>query len=353
MPEGTHIDITDEICKQVEDKVFEVLGRDNPDVESMVSNVAVNAGAGMFERFAQDKLAKVTITFVEYKFRTGPSTRTYLDKLREEVKGIPGAQIRIDREAMGPPTGMPINIEISGDDIEELVIVSEDFMGFIECLEHPRYRKAQIQHGGQQTRTGARHIDREKANQLGISTAQIGMALRTAIYGLEISEFREGDEEYPIQLRLAEKYRNDIAAAAQPGNDGPLPSAQRDALQDPFVGRGQGFISDQLRRDRSASTTNASSRSPPMCSPDTMPMRSSAASAGQLPKFPHPEGITIQFTGEQDMQAETGQFMVTAMFIALALIFVILVAQFNSLAKPLIIISQFFFSVSQESYWVL
>jgi len=126
MPEGTHIEVTNEICKKVEAKVFNVLGQDNPDVESMVSNVALGAGASLFERFAQDKLAKITITFVEYKYRTGPRTRTYLDKLRAEVKGIPGAQIRIDREAMGPPTGMPINIEISGEDIDlSLIHISE------------------------------------------------------------------------------------------------------------------------------------------------------------------------------------------------------------------------------------
>ena len=115
MPEGTHIDVTNDICKQVEEKIYNVIGRNNPDVESVVSNVAANAGSDMFERFTQDKLARVAISFVEFKYRTGISTREYLVKLRGELTGIAGAEIRIDEEMMGPPTGKPINMEISGD----------------------------------------------------------------------------------------------------------------------------------------------------------------------------------------------------------------------------------------------
>ncbi len=342
LPEGTHIDVTNEVCKQVESKVFDVLGRDNPDVESVVSNVAQNAGADMFERFAQDKLAKVTITFVEYKFRTGPRTRTYMDKLRSEVKGIPGAQIRIDREAMGVPTGMPINIEVSGDDLDQLVAVSEGFVEFLESLNIRGIEKLKASMVVNKPEL-VLELDREKANQLGMSTAQIGMALRTAIYGMEISEFKEGDEEYPIQLRLARKYREDLSVLLSqeitvpsrqpnsPPNKIPL-SAVADVRYETSYGGVQRIDNQRVITITSnvLSGYNANEI---------------VARIGQaMPKFPLPEGYSIQFTGEQDMQAETGQFMVTAVFIALALIFVILVAQFNSMAKPLIIISQFFFS---------
>jgi multidrug efflux pump subunit AcrB len=342
MPEGTHIDVTNEVCKQVEDKVFSVLGRDNPDVESVVSNVALGAGASLFERFAQDKLAKVTITFVEYKYRTGPRTRTYMDKLRNEVKGIPGAQIRIDREAMGPPTGMPINVELSGEDIDVLVSLSERFIEFVESLNIG---------GIEQLKSSMEvnkpelilELDRDKANKLGMNTAQIGMTLRTAIYGLEISEFREGDEEFPIQLRLAKKYREDIdvllsqeitVPSQQPNSPPykvPLASVANVTYQTSYGG---------IQRIDNKRVITVSSNVLSGYNANEIIFRINRA----LPKFPLPEGYTVQFTGEQDMQAETGQFMVLAMFIALALIFIILVAQFNSIAKPLIIISMFFFS---------
>ncbi len=342
MPEGTHIDVTNEICKQVESKVFDVLGRDNPDVESVVSNVAVNAGADMFERFAQDKLAKVTVTFVEYKYRTGPRTRTYLDKLRAEVKGIPGAQIRIDREAMGVPTGMPINIEVSGEDLDQLVSISENFITFLESLNIRGIEKLKSSMEVNKPEL-VLELDREKANQLGMSTAQIGMALRTAIYGLEISQFKEGDDEFPIQLRLAKKYREDIGVllsqeitvpsrqSNSPPHKIPLSAVARVSYETSYGG---------VQRIDNQRVITITSNVLSGYNANEIVSRIGQA----MPKFPLPEGYSIQFTGEQDMQAETGRFMVQAMFIALGLIFIILVAQFNSMAKPLIIISQFFFS---------
>jgi multidrug efflux pump len=342
MPEGTHIEVTNATCKQVEERVFKVLGRDNPDVESVVSNVALNAGASLFERFAQDKLAKVTITFVEYKYRTGPRTRTYLDKIREEMKGIPGAQIRIDREAMGPPTGMPINIEISGEEIDELVAISERFMEFVETLNVPGIEKLKSSMEVNKPEL-VLALDREKANKLGMSTAQIGMALRTAIYGLEISEFKEGDEEYPIQLRLAEKYRENIGVLLS--QEITVPSREPNAMPYKIPLASVANISYQtsyggIQRIDNKRVITVSSNVLSGYNATEIIFRIGRA----LPKFPLPSGYSIQFTGEQDMQQETGQFMVLAMFIALALIFVILVAQFNSMAKPLIIISMFFFS---------
>lgn len=342
MPEGTHIDVTNAVCKEVEERVFKVLGRDNSDVESVVSNVAVNAGASRFERFAQDKLARVAVTFVEYKFRKGPSTRTYLDKLRAEMTGVPGAQIRVDREAMGPPTGMPINIEISGENIDELIAVSLRFMEFVESLNIPGIEKLKSSMEVNKPEL-VLHVDREKANQLGVNTAQIGLALRTAVYGAEISEFKEGDEEYPIQLRLAEKYRRDINLLLSqemtvPSREGnappfkvPLSAVARVSYETSYAG---------IQRIDNRRVITISSNVLSGSNANEIIRRIGRA----LPRFPRPDGITVQFTGEQDLQQETGQFMTKAMIIALGLIFVILVAQFNSVAKPLIIISQFFFS---------
>ena len=342
MPEGTHIEVTNDICKQVEAGVFNVLGQDNPDVESVVSNVALNAGASIFERYAQDKLAKVTITFVEYKYRTGPRTRTYLDKLREEMKGIPGAQIRIDREAMGPPTGMPINIEISGEDTEELVSLSERFIEFVESLNIPGIEKLKSSMEVNKPEL-ILELDREKANKLGMSTAQIGMALRTAIYGLEIAEFREGDEEYPIQLRLAKKYREDIGVLLSQEITVPSKEPNSFPYKIPLSSVANVFYETSYGGIQHIDTKRVITISSNVLSgynANEIIFRIGRS----LPKFPLPDGYTVQFTGEQDLQQETGQFMVLAMFIALALILIILVAQFNSIAKPLIIISMFFFS---------
>lgn len=342
MPEGTHIDVTNRICQQVEENVFKIIGRSNPDVESVVSNVAVNAGSSLFERFTQDKLAKVTINFVEYKFRGGAkTTRQYLDELRREMSGIPGAEIRIDREATGPPAGMPINIEISGDDIDELVSISRRLEEFIDTLGVKGIEELKSSMEVNKPEM-ILNIDREKANQLGINTAQIGMILRTAIYGTEISSFREGEEEYPVQLRLDKRYRTNIDAllsqeiSASSGGNEPPNKIPLSAVAKISYATSYGGVT---RIDSKRVITLSSNVLYGYNANEIIRKINDA-----LPRFPLKAGYLVEFTGEQDMQAETASFMVKALFIALALIFIILVSQFNSMAKPLIIISQFFFS---------
>ncbi|MBN1223535.1 MAG: efflux RND transporter permease subunit, partial [Candidatus Aminicenantes bacterium] len=342
MPEGTHINLTNTVTLEVEEKVYGILGRSNPDVESVVSNVAANAGSELFERFTQDKLAKVTITFVEYKLRQGPKTTAdYLNELRKELQGIPGAEIRIDRERMGPPAGMPINIEISGDDMSELISIAgrlETFItdlgirGIEELKSNLEVNKPEI----------ILTVDRDKANQLGITTAQIAMVLRTAIYGTEISKFREEEDEYPIQLRLEKKYRTDIDALlsqkikVQSNSNGPPAQIPLSTVAEVSYISSYGGIT---RIDNKRVITLSSNVLSGYNANEII-----RRIKKKLPQFELKEGYQVQFTGEQDVQAEVGRYLIKALFIAMALIFIILVAQFNSISKPLIIILQIFFS---------
>ena len=342
MPEGTHIDVTNNICKQVEEKIFKVIGRNNPDVESVVSNVAANAGSGMFERFTQDKLARVAISFVEYKYRTEISTLEYLRKLRKGLTGIAGAEIRIDREAMAPPTGKPINIEISGDDIDELISISHRLEEFINSLNIRGIEKLKSSMEVSKPEL-ILNIDRDKANRLGITTAQVGMVLRTAIYGTEVSKFKKGEEEYPIMVRLDEKYRNDINVLLSqtimvPGGNGgpkriPISSFAHVSNRTSYGGI--------TRLDNKRVITLSSNVLFGYNANEIIRQISR-----QLRRFELKEGYTVKFTGEQDMQAEISNFMIKAFFIATALILIILVAQFNSLSKPLIIILQIVLSLT-------
>ncbi|NIM58169.1 MAG: AcrB/AcrD/AcrF family protein [Candidatus Aminicenantes bacterium] len=342
MPEGTHIDVTNNICKQVEERIYNVIGYNNPDVESIVSNVASNAGAGLFERFSQDKLAKVTISFVEYKYRTGVSTREYLTKLRKELTGIAGAQIRIDSEMMGPPTGYPINMEISGDDIDELIDITYRLEEFIQSLNVRGIEELKSSMEVSKPEL-ILNIDREKANRLGISTAQVGMVLRTAIYGTEVSKFKEGEEEYPVMVRLDEKYRNDVDVllsqeiVVSGGQNGPnrIPISS--------------FAHVTNRTSYGGVTRLDNRRVITLFSNVLFGYNANEIIRQinrQLHRFELKDGYSVKFTGEQDFQAEVGSFMVRAFFIASALILIILVGQFNSISKPLIIILQIVLSLT-------
>ncbi|MFC2165871.1 efflux RND transporter permease subunit [Acidobacteriota bacterium] len=344
MPEGTHINVTNQVARRVEEKVYELIGRDNPDVESVVTNVAANAGSERFQRFTEDKLAKVTINFVEYKLREGSkSTQDIMNDLRTELKGIPGAEIRIDRETMGPPAGMPINIEISGDDIEELIAISESLETFIKSqkIKGIEELKSSIEASKPEIILS---VNRIKANQLGISTAQIGMALRTAIYGSEVSKFREGEDEYPIQVRLAKRFRTDIdvllsqTIEVRPNSGGPPARIPLSAIAEVSYSSSYGSIT---RIDNQRVITLSSNVIAGYNANEIIRQIKRA-----LPKFEIKQGYDIGFTGEQDTQQEVGSYFVKALFIAIGLIFIILVAQFNSLSKPLIIIVQIFFSLT-------
>ncbi|MFC2157187.1 efflux RND transporter permease subunit, partial [Acidobacteriota bacterium] len=341
MPEGTHIDVTNGVCKQVEDKVIGVLGRNNPNVESIVSNVASNAGSDMFERFNQARLAKVTVNFVEFKYRTGEkSTMDYLRDLRSNLTGIPGAEIRIDREMMGPPTGKPINIEISGDDIEELVRTTDRLKVFINSLNIQGIEELKMSMQVSKPEL-ILNINRDKANRLGVTTAQVGMLLRTAIYGTEVSKFRQGEEEYPVMVRLDKKYRDDIDVLLSQtltipgGNGGPkkIPISAIAEVTDRTTYGGITRLDNKRVITLSSNVLYGYNANMIIQRIDS-----------QLSRFPLAQGYAVKFTGEQDMQAETGQFMVKALFIAMALILIILVAQFNSISKPMIILLQVLFS---------
>ena len=342
MPEGTHIDVTNNICKQVEEKIYNVIGHSNPDVESVVSNVASNAGAGFFERFSQDKLAKVTISFMEYKYRTGISTREYLGKLRKELTGIAGAEIRIDSEMMGPPTGYPINMEISGDDIDELVSITYRLEEFIQSLNIRGIEELKSSMEVSKPEFML-NIDREKANRLGISTAQVGMVMRTAIYGNEVSKFKEGEEEYPVMVRLDEKYRNDIDVLLS--QEIIVPGGEERPNRIPI----SSFAHVTNRTSYGGITRLDNKRVITLFSNVLFGSNANEIIRQinrQLPRFELKDGYTVKFTGEQDFQAEVGNFMVRALFISTALILIILVAQFNSLSKPLIIILQIVLSLT-------
>ncbi|MFW5706269.1 MAG: efflux RND transporter permease subunit, partial [Bacteroidota bacterium] len=203
MPTGTDIEVTNQVTKQVEDSVFAIIGKDNPDVESVITNVAINAGQNIFERTTQARLARVSVNFEEYKFREGRSTLEILEEMRDRISGIPGAEIVVEQEESGPPTGKPVNLEIRGEakrPYRELIKISEETMAFIDSLAIPGIEELRSDADVDKPEVIVR-IDRIKANQYGISTAYVGSIMRTALYGTTASKYREGDEEYPINVR--------------------------------------------------------------------------------------------------------------------------------------------------------
>ncbi len=343
MPEGTHIDATNEVARELERQVNAIVGKDNPDVESILTNVAVNAGSNIFDREIQDKLAKITIKFVEYKYRTGERTTTeILNELRERIQPIPGAELVVEEEEHGPPTDPPINIEISGKDIDVLTGISERLLAYIENLNIPGIEHLKRDMEIRKPELVAQ-IDRVKANQLGVTTAAIGQMLRNALYGSEVSKFREGEDQYPIMVRLKRDQRHDLdtllnqtvfVPGEKGGPDRRIPISTLVRVRD--VNTYGGIIHKDAKRTITLYS-------------NVLKGYNANEILGEirkaLPGFDLPEGYHIAFTGEQEDQAESGAFIMKALIIALGLIFVILVAQFNSIGKAGIIMTQIVFSL--------
>jgi multidrug efflux pump len=346
LPTGTSADYTDSITQIIEDRVFKVIGTDNPIVESVISNVAVGANdPSQFEyNFSPTPhLGKVTVAFVEFSERNGESTAKYLELIRNATKGIPGAEIIVDQESSGPPTGKPISIEIKGDDINQLIKVSAGLKQYLDSIAIPGVEelKSDVQSNKPELTV---EVDRERANREGISTAQIGSELRTAVFGKEVSKLKDANDEYPIMLRYQQNQRASIEAIMnlkityRDMNMGgqirqiPLSSVASVKYANTFGGIKR--LDDQPIITLSSNVLNGYNANQIVAKLDKL-----------LKRYEIPTGVTIKMGGEQEEQKETGAFLGTALLVSFGLIFLILVTQFNSISKPFIIISEIFLSL--------
>ncbi len=340
-----HQNYTDSITRVVENRIKGVIGDNNPLVESMISNVAVGAGdASSFDFSAASHKGKVTVAFVEFAHRHGESTKPYLTKIRETVKDIPGAKVVVDQEHGGPPTGKPISIEIYGDDFKTLSNGANELI---------RYLNNQNISGVEELKSdlvlnkpdAAVRIDRERARREGISTAQIGGQINNAVFGKEVSKFKDGNDDYPIMLRYNSEQRNNLnilmnapISFRDMNMGGMMRSVPISSVADIDYGNTVGGIK---RKNEERVVTVASN-----VLTDYNPNEVVEKIKNAVNDFPKHEGIRIKFGGEQEDQAETMGFLGGAMLTSILLIILILVIQFNSISKPIIILSEIIFSVT-------
>jgi multidrug efflux pump len=343
MPVGTEVQVTDSVTKIVENRVFDILGKDNPIVESVISNVALGASTDMFSSSTiTSNLGKITINFVEFAKRRGTKTTPYMDKIRNAVRDIPGAEITVDKENMGPPVGKPINIEVSSENLDELIVTSNRLIRFIDSLKVPGIEDLKMDFEDRKPELIV-DVDRIRANREGITTAQIGGELRTAILGTEVTKFREQEDQYPVQLRYNEYSRDNIdrlmnlKITFMDMSTGRLKSIPLSSVASVKYQNTYGGIN---RKDLKRVITVSSNLLSGYTSNEV-----NARIKEVLTNFVKPQGTEIKITGEQQDQADNMIFLSKAMFLSLCLVLFILITQFNSLSKPVIIISEVIFSI--------
>ncbi|MBP6172299.1 MAG: efflux RND transporter permease subunit [Saprospiraceae bacterium] len=344
MPMGTDATVTDSVTKIIEERVLKTIGHNNPIVTSVISNVGLGAGdPDNPDRVATPHKSKVSVAFVRFAERNGKSTTEILKSLKDEFKhGIAGAEITVEKERNGPPVGKAINMEISGDDFDVLVnlskqikdeVESANIQGVDQLLSDFQISKPEI----------IIDIDEEKTQREGISVAQVAIEIRTALFGKEVSKFRDKNDDAPIQLRLREEDRNNVERMLNL-NIAFMDMATQQFKQVPLSALTKvryGNSVSTINRKNQKRLINLSSDVNPGFNPNDVVAKIQTV----VSQMDIPEGYEVDFTGELEQQKETMDFLSLAFGAALALMFLILVTQFNSVVKPFIIFSTVLFSL--------
>lgn len=321
-PIGTNIEESNAIVQQIEAKLPPFLG----DVKSYTANVGFSmqvrpsdgGGGGTPHK------SRVTIDFVDREYRKQSSKLT-MEQIREAISGIPGARIDVEKQRMGPPTGPPVNIEIAGEDFATLGELSRQIQQKIRNIPGLVDLRDDYDTGRPELRV---MIDREKANLYRLNTAKIARTIRTAINGTKATKYRINEDEYDIRVRLDERWRQSLKQLEQlvifhEGKQIPITSVAHFEMR--------GGLANINRKDLKRVVTVSGNVQGRLANEVLADVQRT------LQSFRLPPGYSLSYTGENEDQEESKEFLSNAFLIALLLIFLVLVYEFNSVTTPFVI----------------
>lgn len=343
-PEGTDIEKTNELVKRVEERIYETIKKYEDEdgynfmVESAVALVGKGSGnpntdSGMVNEMPHR--GKVTLSMREFKLRRGVLSSTVQTEIREALKGFSGVSISVEKDENGPPAGYPINIEITGEDYNKMLDETERLRQFINSTGIEGIEELKIDINKSKPELDI-VVDRDKAGQLGISTAQIGQTIRRSVFGEEASTYKDTEDDYPINVRFNNEFRYDENAIF----DQPITfrNLQGKIVQVPvsalIESKPTTTFSAIKRKDLKRVITLYSNVLEGYNGNTIVEMLKE-----EISYFDIDENIDYKFTGEQEKQEENMAFLLKALLIAVGGILLILVGQFNSISKPIIIIT--------------
>ena len=353
-PEGTDIEKTNSITKLVEKRVADVLygdeymdGDRNFMVESLVSQVGEGAGNPQTDGGSAAEMphkGKVTASMREYKYRKGLDSELMRQKVQTALVGIyPGVLISVEKDANGPPVGSPINIEIEGDDYAELIHTAQRMRDYINTKSISGIDELKIDVNRDKPGMEVL-VDRKKAGELGVSTGQVGSQLRASIFGNKAGVYKEDGEDYDIYVRFNKENRYNKSALFN----------QNIIFRDMASGKIKEIpvstVATQKNNSGFSAIKHKDVRRVVTVYSALAPGETDAGAVvgkirEEMKNFKNlPTGIKIDYTGQLEEQNKQMLFLVGAFFTGLALIFFILIFQFNSVSKPGIIMIAIFLS---------
>ena len=332
-PVGTAAEVTNEYAHRLQAEVAGISGI--ADAETVVTTVGATGGGGPMEGSGPSgpEAARITMSLVDYQERQFDVFET-LATMQERVgTGVAGAEVRVDQVNEGMPTGPPVNIEIAGEDPILLQELAGEAIDLIEAAPvYPRLvgLKSDMDDARPELRV---EVDREKASLYGLSTNEVGFLVRSAINGLEAAKYRTGNEEYDIVVRLREEDREELTQLADltvftEGRQIPLLSVAGWTVEEGY--------SSIRRKDMDRMATVSAEVA---AGYNSNAVRAEVEAVLVDFTAALPPGYSLVFTGEQEEQQEASAFLAGAFLAALMLIALILVTQFNSVIKPVIILS--------------
>jgi multidrug efflux pump len=353
-PQGTAIEKTNQITKEIENKVYEVIndpeymdGDRNFLVESSVSQVGEGAGNPQTDGGSSAEMphrAKITSSMREFKYRRGKDTEQLRLKVQEALEGIyPGVAISVEKDAAGPPAGYPINIEIEGGDYDQLIVVAEQMRNFINTKNIAGIEELKIDVNKGKPAMEVT-VDREKAGELGVSVGQVGSQLRRSLFGEKAGVFKQDGEDYNINVRFNEDLRYNKSALFN----------QNIIFRDQSTGKIKEIPVSAVASQKNTSSFSAikhkSNKRVVLVYSGLKPGFTDAGAIvseiqEEMKEFNGlPDGVKIDYTGQIEEQNKQMVFLVGAFFSGLGLIALILVFQFGGISKPLIIMIAIFLS---------
>lgn len=356
-PEGTDISKTNKATLFVEKQVIDIVKKyydpnekRNFLVESIVSQVGVGAGNPNVDAGSAAETpfkGKVTVNFREFKFRRDINTADILEEIRGKVKGIPGATVTVEKNADGPPAGYPISIQLTGQDYDKMLVEADRMIKFIDSKHIPGIERLKVDVNKESPELQVM-VDRVNAGSIGVTTGQLGFTLRRSLYGQEISTYKEGDDDYNIVMRLQEDQRKDESVLFNQSvtfknqNTGATMQVPVSAVSETE----KTVTYNQIKRKNHKRIMTVYSNVLTGYNGDEI----TGKIAEYLKGYEMPKDVSYSFSGVQEEQGKNQAFLMYALFLAMAGITLIIVLQFNSVSKTVVILFTVILSFSGVFY---
>jgi multidrug efflux pump len=356
-PQGTTIEKTNKATLFVENQIIGILQKyvdpktdKNFLAESIISQVGIGAGNPNVDAGSASETpfkGKVTVSFSEFKFREEVKTEVVLEEIRSKVKAIAGATITVEKDANGPPAGYPISIELKGEDYDSMLKEADKMIAFINSKNIPGIEKLSIDINRDSPELEVK-VDRVNAGSMGVSTGQLGFALRRSVYGQEISTYKEGDDDYNIVMRMQDDQRKNEnilfnqSLTFRNMNNGQIQQIPISAISQTEKTK----TYNQIKRKNNKRIMTIYSNVLTGFNGDEITKQIKT----ELKNYNLPKDVSYAFSGVQEEQGKNQSFLMYALFLALAGITLIIVLQFNSISKTMVILFTVILSFSGVFY---